>query len=120
MVRQSGQVQAGVQILACVVDAVLLPDLAALQGYRRAQLGHGDGLHAAGTDEVDHGAAEQGGQVQVAVVQDVDAAVVGIAAGVVVDVHAGEDVPSAHDVDDLCIRSCSGVGGDSQPGQTRL
>ena len=99
--RNLAQMQHGLDELARVLDPGLFTDLAAFQGDGRRQLGHGHGLHARGADEIDHGATEEPGQMQKAFVEPVDAGIVRIEAGVVVQIQAGEEAAPGHDVDDL-------------------
>ena len=100
MLRELGQVQAGIQVLARMAHAAFVADLAAFQGDRRTQLGEGDGLHAERPDEVHHGARKQRRQMQVRLLDDVDAGVMRVQAGVVVYVHRGEHALLAHALDD--------------------
>lgn len=98
---QLGEMQAGVDEFSRVGRAVGLIGLAAFHGHRRAQLTHCHGLHAPGADEIDHGAGKQGGEMEEAAVEPVDAAIVRIQAGIVVHVDAGEYLLLAQQVDDL-------------------
>jgi hypothetical protein len=98
MVGQGGEAQAGLDKVTGMVGAMLVAHLAAFQGYRWTDLAHGHGLDALGPKEIDQGAAEEGGQVQGVVVEVIDAAVMGVQARVVVDIQAGEEATSPHDV----------------------
>ena len=95
------QAQGRLDEVGGVFLAARLPHAPALHRHRRAEGGEGHGLDAARAQEIDDDAPEQGGQVQVRPFEDVDAGVVGVAAGVVVQVDGGEGAARAHDLHHL-------------------
>ena len=101
VIGDAGEVQTGVEVLQGMIHAGFIADLAAFTGHRRTDLGEGHGLYAARALEEHHGAGEQRRQLQEAMGDAVDTGVVGIEAGVVVQVDAGEHASRAHLLHDL-------------------
>ncbi len=90
MLRMLRQMQAGIQELQGMLDAMDLSDLAALQVTAGQSSAIAMDCTPSGTQEVDHGTPEQIGEVEKSGIQAIDAGIMGIDAGVVMHIHTGK------------------------------
>ena len=93
--------QAGVDEFCGMGSAMRLVGFTAFHGDGRTKFTEGHGLHARGSNEIDHGAGKQRSEMEEAGIKLVDTTVVWIESGVIVHVDTGEKILFAQGVDDL-------------------